>query len=170
MLMPLSAMFLLPLCGKSVGKDASSDARSAARMPRFPLASGGRNWARTSDLQLVELALSQLSYAPAVAEFSRSRRGLRRLSGLGGTGGYRSKRYGRRLIWIGHRARGSSAVSHQRGWKKRRNPTSAIAPATSTRPAEMPIMNIVNTPITTSGNPRPYAGPAAHGELFSGKE
>jgi hypothetical protein len=32
----------------------------------------GRNWARTSDLQLVELALSQLSYAPAVGEFSLS--------------------------------------------------------------------------------------------------
>jgi hypothetical protein len=32
----------------------------------------GRNWARTSDLQLVELALSQLSYAPRQAsEFSR---------------------------------------------------------------------------------------------------
>jgi hypothetical protein len=28
------------------------------------LADNGRNWARTSDLQLVELALSQLSYAP----------------------------------------------------------------------------------------------------------
>ncbi len=33
--------------------------------PEPPLAAGnGRNWARTSDLQLVELALSQLSYAP----------------------------------------------------------------------------------------------------------
>ena len=32
----------------------------------------GRNWARTSDPQLVELVLSQLSYAPGTAfEFSR---------------------------------------------------------------------------------------------------
>jgi hypothetical protein len=30
----------------------------------------GRNWARTSDLQLVELALSQLSYAPGIEKFS----------------------------------------------------------------------------------------------------
>lgn len=28
----------------------------------------GRNWARTSDLQRVELALFQLSYAPGTAE------------------------------------------------------------------------------------------------------
>ena len=41
------------------------------------------NWARTSDLQLVELALSQLSYAPFAAELSR---GLRDRSGLGGAG------------------------------------------------------------------------------------
>jgi hypothetical protein len=66
-------------------------------------------------------------------------------------------------------ARGAR-VAHQRGWKKRRNPTSATAPAASTRAVEMPSMNIVNTPIRTSGKPTPYAGPAAHGELFSGKE
>jgi hypothetical protein len=35
---------------------------------------------------------------------------------------------------------------------------------------EMPSMNIVSTPITTSGKPTPYAGPAAHGEAFSGKK
>ena len=33
----------------------------------------GRNWARTSDPQLVELVLSQLSYAPGCPEFSYSR-------------------------------------------------------------------------------------------------
>ena len=32
--------------------------------------SHGRNWARTSDPQLVELVLSQLSYAPVGVEFS----------------------------------------------------------------------------------------------------
>jgi hypothetical protein len=35
--------------------------------------------------------------------------------------------------------------------------------------AERPAKSIVNTPIITSGNPTPSEGPAAHGELFSGK-
>ena len=39
--------------------------------------SSGRNRARTCDLQLVELALSQLSYAPRMFEFSRCRAGVR---------------------------------------------------------------------------------------------
>ena len=34
------------------------------------LESDGRSWARTSDLQLVELALSRLSYAPGKRESS----------------------------------------------------------------------------------------------------
>jgi hypothetical protein len=34
---------------------------------------------------------------------------------------------------------------------------------------EDPATNRVRTPIMTSGKPAPSAGPAAHGELFSGK-
>jgi hypothetical protein len=35
--------------------------------------------------------------------------------------------------------------------------------------ADDPERKRMNIPIKTSGKPTPYAGPAAHGELFSGK-
>jgi hypothetical protein len=37
-------------------------------------------------------------------------------------------------------------------------------------PVEEPARKSVSTPIKTSGKPAPSAGPAAHGELFSGKK
>jgi hypothetical protein len=55
------------------------------------------------------------------------------------------------------------------GWKKNMNPTNITAPARSTSPFDAPRRNIVKSAITTSGNPTPTAGPAAQGELFSGK-
>jgi hypothetical protein len=45
-----------------------------------------------------------------------------------------------------------------------------MAPETITSSADVPAMIMVRTPIITSGKPAPRAGPAAHGELFSGKE
>src|SRR5206468_12052707 len=57
----------------------------------------------------------------------------------------------------------------QRGWKKKSTPTSTIPAATTTRRVDLPAKNRVRTPIKTSGKPTPSAGPAAHGELFSGK-
>jgi glyoxalase family protein len=60
-------------------------------------------------------------------------------------------------------------LESRRGWKKRRSPTSTIALARIRRKVESLPMKIVSTPIRTSGKPAPYPGPAAHGELFSGK-
>ena len=59
---------------------------------------------------------------------------------------------------------------HYRGCMKKSVPTRIKAPATSTSCQESPMMKIVKTPIRTSGKPRPYAGPAGQGELFSGNE
>jgi hypothetical protein len=59
----------------------------------------------------------------------------------------------------------------QRGWKKASTPTSVIAAPTIVSVVEEdPARKSMNMPINTSGKPTPYAGPAAHGELFSGKE
>ena len=56
------------------------------------------------------------------------------------------------------------------GWKNSMNPTSTTAPAPSTSGVDAPTMNSVNIPINTSGKPTPIAGPAAHGDAFSGKK
>jgi hypothetical protein len=45
-----------------------------------------------------------------------------------------------------------------------------MAAAPTTRTVDEPARNRVSTPINMSGNPALSAGPAAQGELFSGKE
>jgi hypothetical protein len=58
---------------RKIANSASRGENSARSATKQPIAlslfaprirGGGRNWARTSDLRLVEAALSQLSYTP----------------------------------------------------------------------------------------------------------
>ena len=70
------------------------------------------------------------------------------------------------IVAIGRR---SSKGGPYRGWKKSAIPTNVIAAPAIVIKVEEPAMKTVITPTITSGKPAPSAGPAAHGELFSGK-